>query len=128
MDRRTSIRREYHAALFRRGCDAAGSRSRAAGTRIDATTAHKAGLAYASDEEQLEYAGKEGRVLFSYNVSDFFRIHTETLSKGATHSGIILAPQQQYGIGERIRRILKLISARSAEDMQNRVEFLSDWD
>ena len=85
-------------------------------------------LGYAWDEEQLEYAGKEGRVLFRYNVSDFFRIHTETLSKGATHSGIILAPQRQYGIGGRIRRILKLVSGKSAEEMQDRVEFLSDWD
>lgn len=94
---------------------------------VDAMTAHKAKMAGATDEEQLEFARREGRVLFSFNASDFFRIHTEWLTHGKSHSGIILAPQQQYTIGERIRRILKLVSVRSAAEMENRVEFLSDW-
>jgi hypothetical protein len=94
---------------------------------VDAITAHEAGMAGATDEEHLEFARAHGRVLFSFNVSDFFRIHTDYLSQGELHAGIILAPQQQYSIGERIRRLLKLIAALSAEDMQDRVEFLSDW-
>jgi hypothetical protein len=94
---------------------------------VDAMTAHEADMAGATDEDQLEFARQQGRVLFSFNASDFFRIHTEWLTQGKSHRGIILAPQQQYTIGERIRRILKLMSVRSAEEMENRVEFLSDW-
>ena len=59
---------------------------------IDATTALEAGMTDRADEEQLEFARSEGRVLFSFNASDFCRIHTEFLSQGRSHAGIILAP------------------------------------
>jgi hypothetical protein len=94
---------------------------------IDVTTALEAGITDRTDEEQLEFATSQGRALFSFNASDFSRIHTEFLSQGKSHSGIILAPQQRYSVGERIRRLLRLISARSAEQMHNGVEYLSNW-
>jgi hypothetical protein len=43
------------------------------------------------------------------------------------HAGIIVAPQQRYAVGEELRRLLRLIGTVSAEEMQNRVEFLSAW-
>ena len=43
---------------------------------VDAIRAFEAGMADASDDEQLEYATLQGRVLFSYNTSDFQRIGT----------------------------------------------------
>jgi hypothetical protein len=94
---------------------------------IGATTAEEEGMADGTDEEQLEFARIHGRVLFSFNISDFQRIHTQCLSEGKTHSGIILAAQQRYSVGERIRRLQKLIAAKSAEEMSNRLEFLSNW-
>ncbi|MEX1026992.1 MAG: DUF5615 family PIN-like protein [Candidatus Paceibacterota bacterium] len=94
---------------------------------IDATTALEVGMADSSDEEQLEFARADGRVLFSFNISDFQRIHTRYLSQGKTHSGIILAAQQRYSVGERIGRLQKVVTTISAEDMQSRLEFLSDW-
>lgn len=42
-------------------------------------------------------------------------------------AGIILANQQQYSVGEQMRRILRLIAAKSAEEMRDWVEFLSAW-
>jgi hypothetical protein len=48
-------------------------------------------------------------------------------SEGKPHGGMVLVRQQQYSVGEQMRRILKLIAAKSAEDMQNQVEFLSAW-
>jgi hypothetical protein len=30
-------------------------------------------------------------------------------------------------MGEQMRRLLKLIAARRADEMHNRLEFLSDW-
>jgi Tfp pilus assembly protein PilZ len=81
----------------------------------------------APDEHQLEFAASEGRVLFSYNASDFQRIHTDYLSSGKSHAGIILAPQQRYTVGEQIRLLLKLANARTSAEMHNRLEFLSDW-
>lgn len=49
------------------------------------------------------------------------------MSQGKSHAGIIVAPQQRFSIGEQIRLLLKLIAARSAEDMLNQMEFLSNW-
>jgi hypothetical protein len=43
------------------------------------------------------------------------------------HTGIIVARQQRYSVGEQLGRLLKLIGTRSADEMQNRLEFLSDW-
>ena len=96
--------------------------------RVDVLTALEAGMIERSDEEHLEYAAKEGRVLYSFNVKDFYRLHQEYLARGRSHAGIILARQQHYSVGKEIRRLLKLVATRSAEEMRNRVEFLSAWD
>lgn len=80
-----------------------------------------------TDEEQLNWALMNNRVLYSFNIRDFYRIHTTLLEQGESHAGIILASQQRYSVGEQMRGILRLIAAKSAEEMQNQVEFLSDW-
>ncbi len=95
---------------------------------VDATTALEAAATRWSDEEQLEFARSQGRVLFSFNVSHFPRIHAEYLSQGKPHAGIVLGPQQRYGVGEQVRRLLNLIARRTAEEMQSQLEFLSDWE
>ena len=79
------------------------------------------------DDEHLIRASRDSRVLYSFNIGDFQRIHRNYLIEGKGHSGIILARQQQYSVGEQTRRLLRLISENSAEAMQNRVEFLSAW-
>jgi hypothetical protein len=94
---------------------------------IDVTTAIAEGLPDASDDEQLDFAAAHERVLFSFNAADFVRIHTERLSTGQSHAGIIIAPQQRYSVGERIRRLLVLLCSVSAEAMRDRIEFLSNW-
>ena len=92
---------------------------------IDATSALEVRMSDSSNEEQLEFARTECRVLFTFNVSDFQRIHTQYLSQGKPHAGITLAAQQRYSVGERIRRLQTLIAARSAEEMNSRLEFLT---
>lgn len=39
----------------------------------------------------------------------------------------MLVQQQRYSVGAIARAILRLMDAKSAEDMQNQVEFLSNW-
>jgi predicted nuclease of predicted toxin-antitoxin system len=94
---------------------------------VDVLTAVEAGMIERKDEEHLEYATVQGRVLYTFNVGDFHRLHTAFLKQGKSHAGIILARQQRYPVGEQMRRLLKLIAAKSAEEMRNRVEFLSAW-
>ena len=79
------------------------------------------------DIDQLEFAKVQERVICTCNVGDFFRLHTEYLREGKTHAGIIIITQQRHSIGEQISRLLRLIAAKSAEDMQNSIEFLSGW-
>lgn len=95
---------------------------------IDVTTAHEAGMVRASDEEQLEAATLQSRVLFSFNVADFCRLHDEWLRVGKSHAGAVLAHQwRRYSIGTQLRGLLRLASQRSAAQMRERLEFLSDW-
>ena len=93
---------------------------------IDVTTAQEEGLMESFDVTQLEWCQQRARVLYTFNVADFSALHRDFISSGKEHAGIILAPQQRYSIGEQMR-LLKLISIRSAEEMKNRIEFLSAW-
>jgi len=79
------------------------------------------------DAEHLDYATEQGRVLCSFNVKDFYRLHSDYVAQGRQHAGIILMRQQYYSVGEQMRRLLKLIAGKSADEMKNRVEFLSAW-
>ena len=94
---------------------------------VDITTALDEGMIERSDAEHLDYATTQGRVLYTFNVADFYRLHTNYLAQGKTHAGIILARQQRYSVGEQMRRLLKLVATKSAEEMQNSVEFLHAW-
>jgi hypothetical protein len=80
-----------------------------------------------SDEEQLHWAAANGRVLVSFNVGDFYRLHTAGLSKGEQHAGIVLVQQRRRGVGSYLQGFLRLAAARSAEEMLNQVVFLTAW-
>ena len=77
------------------------------------------------DQYQLEFATSQNRGIYTFNVADFYSLHIQYLTDGRQHAGIILTHQSRYTVGEQIRRVLKLISTLSAEDMQNRAEYLS---
>jgi hypothetical protein len=101
---------------------------RALGARgVDAESVLDSGMMGYPDLRQLEYATSSGRVLYSCNIGDFHRLHWEYMNARRTHSGIILVPQQRYSVGEQLRRILVLASSLSAEQMKDRLEFLSSW-
>ncbi len=94
---------------------------------FDVLTPHDSGLLRADDEAQLEFATKTERVLYSFNISDFCRLHSAWLADGRDHAGMILAAQQIHSIGEQVRRISRIDSAWTIVEMRNRVEFLSNW-
>ena len=94
---------------------------------IDVDSASSAGLGGRDDEQQLAFAAAAGRVLYTANVGDFQRLHAAWLSGGRTHAGIVLVPQQRFVVGDQLRRVLRLMAARDADAMLNRVEYLSNW-
>lgn len=94
---------------------------------VDVLTAAEADMVNRQDEEHLAAASGFGRVLFSYNTGDYCVLHQRWMSQERTHAGIIVAAQQRYSVGEEMRRIMRLISRGTAEQMRNRLEFLSTW-
>jgi len=94
---------------------------------VNVTTALEEGMIAKNDHLHLDYAARYGRALYSFNRGDFFHLHTQYLTQSKSHAGIILSRQQNYSVGEQMRRLLKLIATKSAEEMQNQVEFLSAW-
>ncbi len=94
---------------------------------VDIMTALEADMIERNDQEHLDYATAQGRALYSFNVSDYYRLHTEYLSQGKSHAEIILTRQQHYSVGEQMRCLLKLIATKSREEMKNQLEFLSAW-
>jgi hypothetical protein len=94
---------------------------------VDVTTALEENMIERSDSAHLDYATAQGRVLYSFNAGDFYRLHTAYLTSGKPHAGIIVSPQQKYSIGEQMRRLLRLAATRSAEQMRNSIEFLGHW-
>lgn len=87
---------------------------------INVTTSAEADLIGASDEEQLALATGEGRVLITHD-DDFVRLH----HLGAEHAGIGYCHQTKYSVGDLLQVLILLHGCISAEDMINRVEYLS---
>lgn len=95
---------------------------------IDATTTNEAGNPGVDDDSQLQSATDMGRVIVSNNIGDFSALHGRWLDTGRDHAGIVLFPQQRDAIGKVVRRLLHLRNALTAEDMRNRLEWLSNWE
>jgi Domain of unknown function (DUF5615) len=94
---------------------------------VDATTALAAGMIGRSDADHLDYATAQERTLYTFNVKHFYRLHASYTAQGKHHAGIILARQQRYSVGEQMRRLLRLIATKSAEEIRDSVEFLQAW-
>jgi len=94
---------------------------------VDVTTALEAGMIERDDQEHLDLATAQERVLYSFNVRDFYRLHANYRAEAKSHAGIVLARQQQYSVREQMHRLLRLMAATTADEMKNRVEFLGAW-
>ena len=94
---------------------------------VTAITALDAGLTGKPDEEQLSVATIHDCVLYSFNVSDFYRLHTQWTRAGREHAGMIPAQQQRFSLGEQLRGILLLRVTVTAMKMRNQIEFLGNW-
>lgn len=81
-----------------------------------------------TDEAQLAFATERECVLYTFNVCDFYRFHTDWIRAGREHCGMILALQlqQRFSVGEQLRRILRLRASLTMEAMRNTVEFLNN--
>jgi len=93
---------------------------------VDVTTVGEIGTTSFSDEDQLILATEQQRVLYTFNVGDFCQLHSIYMTQGQTHTGIVIS-SQEYSVGEQMRRVLRLMAAKSAEEMVNQLVFLSAY-
>jgi uncharacterized protein with PIN domain len=91
----------------------------------DVMTVKEAGRKGIADVDQLKFASSEKRVLLTFNIADFYKIHSEFIKNNLDHSGIILSKQLPIRIV--IRALLKLLSAITPEKIGNNVIWLTDW-
>jgi hypothetical protein len=91
---------------------------------LDVQTVLDLQLEAMSDEEQLEYATANNRTIYTLNVGDFAKLHSEWLANDRQHAGIIAIPRQRYSIGEKVRRIVEFAQSTSGDEMMDRIEFL----
>lgn len=92
---------------------------------VDVLTTQEAGNISLDDIGQLNFASTNKRVLFSFNKRHFAKIHYEWMAINKPRTGIILSDQLTVGI--LLRRFMKLYFSLTAENMQNRLEYLSIW-
>lgn len=94
---------------------------------VDLLTPRDVGMMQRTDEEQLLFATIHSRVLYSFNVRDFSVLHSSFLVNGKDHAGIVVGPQQEFSIGEQMRRLLRIVASLTEEEMRNRIEYLANW-
>jgi hypothetical protein len=94
---------------------------------LDVITVADAGRLGYSDEEQLIWATEQKRTIYSFNIGDFCRLHNDLMLQAKSHTGIILASQQQYSIGQQLKGLLRLVAGKSAEEIANQLVFLSSY-
>jgi predicted nuclease of predicted toxin-antitoxin system len=73
----------------------------------------------ATDEAQVEFAQRQGRVIFTQDA-DFLRLHRA----GVSHSSITYCVQGNRSVGEIIRGLVLIWELLELEEMVGEVEFL----
>jgi predicted nuclease of predicted toxin-antitoxin system len=84
------------------------------------------GNARAPDPVQLEYATVNNLAIVTANSKDYLLLHAQWLTEGREHAGIAIRVQG-LGIGEDLRRLLRLGGEITSEQMCGSVQFLSRW-
>lgn len=83
----------------------------------DAISAHEEENWGLEDSEQLDYAIRQQRALFTFDPRDFIRLHKSYLEEEKDHYGIIVS--KQVTIGRAVNRLSQLLMERSAKSLKN---------
>ncbi len=86
---------------------------------VNVTTTHEVGLIAATDEQQLEFARIDDRVLFTHD-RDLLALH----AAGVPHRGLAYCHPGGRTIGEQIQGLLLIWVLLDPIDMVGRIEFI----
>lgn len=92
---------------------------------FDVTTSQESNLLSETDGEQLVHAVSERRVIVTFNIGDFSRLHDEYMAKGREHWGIIFSTQEPISV--LFHRLLRLLNSVSAEQLKNQIRWLNEF-
>jgi len=88
----------------------------------DVVSVHEVKTWHLSDAEQLEYAVKNERAIFSFNRGDFSKIHNQYLTSNRHHFGIIVSKQQP--LSNLIRVLNQFLFTAKRETTENQIIYL----
>jgi hypothetical protein len=109
-------------------CQAAGLVSALRQHGIEVVTTNEERLQGVDEESQLREATKSKRVIVTNNIRDFVELHSRwSAEKRPPHAGIVVFAQQEFTVGETVRRLANLSRTLSSEEMANRLEWLNAW-
>jgi len=89
---------------------------------FDVLSARDADALGKSDDEQMLYAVSLHRAVVTHNRVDFEKQHAKFLESGMNHYGVIIVKRRKDA--EVVSKILALLDAVTAEDMQNQLRYI----
>lgn len=95
---------------------------------FDALCAHEVAMLGKSDEEQLEYAYRNGRILLTFDT-DFITLAIQWLSESKHHSGVVISKEYKIGhIGELVKLCSRFLSQIQSEDVMDTTIYLQQFE
>ena len=94
---------------------------------IDFTTSWMTGRARSSDEDILQFATAEGRLVYSANKVDFLRIHARWMQANRHHAGIIVRSIQQLAPHLQATGIERIADELERSEPTDRVFYLENF-
>ena len=96
---------------------------------FDIISTYEVGVGGKSDEEQIEFASREGRVILSCNFHDFLKLAKEWFVAGKAHYGIIISYHQysRKDLGKLLQAIIELLNNITPEEIYNTVRSLEEF-
>ena len=82
------------------------------------------GLSGSTDIDVLRAAVEQGRAVYTHNTRDFMLLATAYARSAAPHAGIIVSTQGRFG--DLLRRLLRFLSERTAEDLRDTAVWLPE--
>ena len=86
---------------------------------VDVLTVQEADRSGDSDEKQLAFATREGRVLVAFD-DDFLRLD----ASGIPHTGVVFSQTGRRTVGELIESLMLIANVIESNEMKNHIEFI----
>lgn len=95
------------------------------GRGYDVVSAHEVGMRGKRDEEQLEYAISQGRVLMTFNAKHFAPLAEKYFRAGREHYGVIAT--KTLDLAGLIRLTITMFQKTTAEQLRNSFVWLEGY-